>query len=207
MKLLLIAVLTCLPLMGCKSSISGDLRVKEPLVLNTKDGDRVTLRAGQYNAKLKSQDRDELRFKVDIQDGDDQTVVLKTEDFQIPQNGIVTLTSEQSGQPWNVVAVVDTDMTVSPTYRTYESCGSNQAYWRCSMSADYRYCNYWYDDYYYDGFGPYYASREVVYHEEDTTRKVDLSFKDSTDNRVLATFNGERTHSTDIIYDYIGTCY
>jgi hypothetical protein len=202
MKKFVLTIIGIAALVGCRHSVTGTLEVKDQLTLNKKGNQTVVLDEGSYKATVHSYDKkDKVVFDIKgLSKKQNVKAEFKIdENMVIPQNGHVSVSSETSGQPWNLEGDIETEMTRGPQVKTYESCRYGSAFWYCYGSGAGRMCGWWYDTY-------YFGTREVEYHKEVTTRSVDVDFIDPSSQDKVATFDGDKTVNTEIVYDHIGPC-
>lgn len=200
MKRLLYAVLATLVATGCSRSLTGTLNVREPMAINKKDGSAVSLDQGSYRATLQDKEK-KVVLHVEGAGRQLKADIRTPQGLVFPDTGSFSVTSEQSGQPWNLVGQIQTDYKEGPRYRRTERCSYGRNYWYCHWRpGPHRHCGWWYDEF-------YFGVRQVEYHMETVSRKASVEFRDPRSRQTLAVFNAAQVDESVLVYDYIGSCH
>ncbi len=216
LSFLAIAVMTA----SCVN-LNGTLEVSETLKAKKKGGflnlqlKDVTIQPGSYVSELKVNSKSSftLKLKSSKEDEADISLPIKSleENFDIPQNGPISIKGEKVSQPFDLAGTITTSYSDSSTYRDVESCSVTVRENVCEkvcIEKDAKdpnkcvkgevVCSM--QDVYYNGH------QNVEYHFLYTTRNLKADILAEKSDKVLATFNGSGTES-DRIYDYKGPCY
>jgi hypothetical protein len=148
------------------------------------------LGASTFRIYLKT-DRKQLNIELDIPSGK-----------SIPSNGTFSLSSAESGQPFDLLGQVQTDVSQTQETRTQESCQITHTEQVCGLKPGQ------------SGQGPVYACwtetftregiEDVQYYYRTTTENLQAQLVQS--GAQAAHYAGSKT-STDKIYTYKGGCH
>lgn len=207
-----VAALGLMMMVGCKP-INGTLTLSEGLTISN-EADRATctpedmrpscigpiedgLSAGQYSASVDFVSKSQVAIKVQTTRFTSKNVTLTIPAGKnIPNyTGPISLSSRESGQPFNIGGRIETHESDSPTTREMESC----SYTRTERVCDRRgRCE--------TRTVTYTGRQEVEYHFHYTNTLLNLNIIKLTDNSVIGKFDGRRDE-TDKVYTYQGPCY
>ncbi len=112
----------------------------------------------------------------------------------LPENGPFHLTSQESGQPFDLQAVMTTNRTDSAPQRMFEACQVEENETVCSPQG----C--WVQHRIRQG------ARDIRYFDRTTVQKLEGSFMDASSKEQLATLDGDR-RSVDRIIQSTGPCF
>lgn len=207
-----LAALGFLMMVGCKP-ISGTLSLSEEITISN-ESDRATctpednrpscigpiedsLRAGEYSASVDFVSKTQVQIKVQTTRFTSKNVTLNIPAGKnIPNyTGPISLSSRESGQPFNIGGRIETHESDSQTYRESESCTYTRSERVCDRRGrcDYRTVTYT-------------GRQQVEYHFHYTNVLLNLNIVKLTDNSVIGKFDGRRDE-TDKVYTYQGPCY
>lgn len=204
MKKVLVLAASALLAVAC-NPIHGQLKVSKSFNAVQKgffSNKAVKIAAGTYAAKVDFLSASKIAIKLDVGQLASQSLELN-----IPQgkyvatySGPISLSSKESGQPFDVKGTIHTEESRTGSTRAVESCSRTESRTICSD-------------------GPVARERrsecrtetitisgqqEVEYHYHDT--QTDLSLKIISGGQQVGSFVGQR-NSSDKVYDYQGACY
>lgn len=200
-----------LGLVGCRNSIEGTLSVQETFIgkafqklpCNGESGDPcytekdVQIPRGSYRAQINFNNRTE--FEVQIKTKNTNTLKFRLpSDLNIPENGTFTLSSGQSGQPFDLVGIVETESRRSQVFRERETCTVERWEQECYITPQGRVCH--------NVLRTYPGFRDVEFYYIDTDQRIAVHLASSKEKSVFAVFNGEQT-TRDRRYTYQGPCW
>lgn len=122
-SLKLFAICGLLILTGCRElSFKGSLQVEQTLTVKNSNNKLISINPGSYsiNSKVTSK-KVEITIPTAQNQKQNLTLIIP-KGFKIPQNGPFELTSVQSGQPFDLKAIIETKITESAPKRDFESC-------------------------------------------------------------------------------------
>ncbi len=119
MKKLAIAFTALLLVSGCED-MSGILSVSEKFSVLVK-GKSKEIPMGGHNTKLDFE-REKITATIDVNGKDIKVVILLPDNVSLPENGPFVISSEQSGQPFDVEGTVQTEITRSDLKNGRETC-------------------------------------------------------------------------------------
>jgi len=207
----LILGLTVLAMAGCRNTIEGTLRVEkafsakstQKLPCNPEAGDpcyaekNIQVAPGQYTAKVSVNSGSQI--EVQIKDTKTQTLMLQVpNNMTIPENGSFSVTSQQSGQPFDLNGVVTTTHQNSEVYRQRESCVVERWERECFETPHGRQCS--------TVLRTYPGFREVEFYYIDSLQVLDIVLTSAATRSPLAHFKGDKQISQKR-YAYQGQCW
>lgn len=159
----------------------------------------VYIPAGSYPAELEFKKKDRVELDVQLEGAEDDIRLHIPEDVHFPEyNGDIFLSSEDSGQPWDVEGEVETNTTRSDAYSARENCSYRARERICERRDGRRHC--WYE------YVTRYGYKEVEYYNKYTRSNIGLDLIDPASQRLLANFKGYRSDS-EKVYTFQGNCY
>jgi hypothetical protein len=176
-------------LTGCHYPVHGTLEVISPLTLKVHGHHTFEVAPGMHSMAMTRDahhDKVELKMKVLDRAGRERKVKIHVPDsVTLPDySGSFTLTSEQTGQPFDLTGNLDTVETDSDSHVNREYCGYGYGY---------------YYGYYNQGI------RLVTTHLHHRTANVTADFKATDRDETLANYKGSYTRTHEVI-DAIGPC-
>jgi hypothetical protein len=203
-------LMTILCLVGC-NELKGSLQVTQQMTLKDKKGKEIILQPSVIEAKLEFEDKDEKGKEIDLEFKDINGKKKEVE-FVVPpgiyipdREGSFELKSSQSGQAYDLLGEVHTDVDVAGPYNTTEYCTVSVREWVCrnvhftdreGKRRHRRQCGY------------EYVSRsgrqDVTYRVTTTTVNGKADIVDGA-RGTIATFTGSASQSVRT-NDYVGTC-
>jgi hypothetical protein len=183
-------------MMGCKNEpyiVKSTLKVNQTLNIKamTKPTS-VNLNAGEYPTSL---DINNARIKATVSSANSKAVtfqLLLPKKTVIPTNGTLSLTSKQSGQPFDTTIVVQTAIQNGADTRQIESCTVDYTDYECGVG----------------GYPPHticqpvmrtrWGSHLVEYHTRTYNRQVHASLLVAGANEPAATIEGARVDSEKV---------
>jgi hypothetical protein len=182
------------------TGFEGKIEVNEPLKFDTKKGLKE-LPEGEYGVTLKRVNSRKLQLEVHVEGRDNNPVA----DFKFPRGksvpvnrGEFSLTSEESGQPYDIEGRIESEIEQTPERWTTEPCEHRVVE---------RYC-------YYDRYGrPYceyreryvWGSRDVRYYDLITYRQLEADlFNPDQGTRAASLLTNEETSQRQ--YTQVGYC-
>lgn len=194
MKKLLPFCIVLVGLVSCKNG-SGHLNVDESLVLKGKKGKEVKFEPGVYGVELNFKKKLFSSKKTIVMEarGKDKVIVKIPKKVKVPSNfGTLSLKSHETGQPVDILATIDTHYDSSAPQRGFESCTERREYRECFITEA--------------GERAYRVEsmtlsgdREIVFHYESESKKIDFELTSPETGDVLATFEGSDDSSRRIV--------
>jgi len=160
----------------------------------------ITVQPGSYSMKVEQFGRNQVNIYLKAKH--ELTLPLSLPSHkEIPDTGSITLSSQESGQPFDLVAQTQTDVSETEPTRDVESCEIRRVERVCGIKpggVDGK-PNYqcWDQTYVTPG------SKDVEYFYRTTTQNMQAQIVDRGSQ--IASFSGSRT-DTDKIYLYEGPC-
>lgn len=200
-----------LGLVGCRNTIEGNLTVDKAFIgkafqnlpcsgeggepcYTEKD---VQINPGSYKTQINFNNRTE--FEVQIKAKNTTTLKFRLpSDLNIPENGTFTLSPRQSGQPFNLVGIVETESRRSQVFRERESCTVERWEQECYITPQGRVCH--------NVLRTYPGFRDAEFYFIDTDQRLAVHLAAPQDASVFAVFNGEKS-TRDRRYTYQGPCW
>lgn len=199
-KLITISIIF-LSVTACKVTINGAIEVQEALSFNQKKSSKpqIEVTPGKYAAVLTFKSKKKMYLTIK---NNNETPVL----FKIPKgktipetSGYFTLTQEESKQPYELEANIETIKTNSEVVRRSESCSETSYHNVCSYDHDgHRVC-------YMDSYEQY-GVRVVEGYTKYTTKLVTADLLEPTTKNILARFEGKDVKAR-FVRSYYGPCY
>jgi hypothetical protein len=205
-SLLLVGLL----LMGC-DDLSGTLQVSQTLTLKDKKGKAVQIEPGVIQAKLDYDEDDgkkEIELKWEDARGKNQKVkFLVPSSMNIPKNeGHFELPAAQSGQAYDLVGDITTDVRESGPIQGSESCTYTDIQRVCRIIREQDRRGRWHEyERCHDEYVTRYGRREITYHTTTTKISGKADLVDGA-RGAIATFDGANTQTVPYT-DYTGPCY
>ena len=175
-----------LTLISCnKLTLKGTLLANNDLVLKDENGDDVSIPSGTYRATVKAKKKQEIELSLEQGDWEGEF------DFDLPEtqlspNGDFFISSQDSGQPYDIAGTYKTSTKIIDT------------------TLELRSCIYYYYHYPY-GWRRYWGRRAVEYDVHKTTTKSHIDMMATATEDVHAAFSGRRTKVRHI-ERYRGPC-
>ena len=201
-------------------NLDGLLNVEQSMVVKKKDGflnlktEKITLAPGSYRADLKINSQKSFTLKLRLDKKNDKEILIpikSDDDLNVPENGNVKISGNEISQPFDLAGTIKTEYSNSDTTRDYESCtytvrNSTRCERVCTTSrSEGRRPETRCDNICRDVVITVNGSRMVEYHTRYTSRKLNVSFKDTTSKAKLASFTANGTESQRV-NDYTGEC-
>lgn len=196
MNKLLMLVASLLLTTSCVK-LTGNLEVHDQLTLKSKRGNHE-IAPGNYEAKLSWKSK--KKFKLTLTEGKNKKFTFNVpEGMKLPQNrGEVTLLSNQTGQPVDIKAQINTKRRRSATRSERDTCSVTRTITRCYTDGDgQRVCR--------DETVTYNGYRYVRYHYLYTYTGMVMELSEPNSAEIKATFDGRNTSSQRIV-EYEGPC-
>lgn len=194
MKILSTIILTLLLTVSCKS-ITGDVEVLETISL-VKKGKWTDIEPGIYNAKMRIKSKRKLKIKID-----GKTYTFRTpKGITLPrENGELTLTSDQSGQPYDLDMKVNTVRENADVQESNEFCTYAIPYTVCQTTGPYggTVCS--------TRFRNYPGTRYSKWFMQSVEQNLSLALLSEDSDAKLATFKAYDKY-TKKIYEHQGLC-
>jgi hypothetical protein len=185
---------------GCKE-FEGRIEVSETLTPIVKKGNK-TIAPGSYDVKVTFPDKKKARIEVKIEGKNNNPQI----DLKLPSgksfpeyDGPITLSSQESGQPYDVNGNLRSDIQRTQTVRDEETCTYYVRERECNTDKNgNRVCK--------DRDVAHTGDRPVEYYYEELTQYLDLSLERPNSNVEVAHLGGTY-FNRDKIYTYQGPCY
>lgn len=209
-----VLALSFLTLVSCNEKIKGNLALKSQLSVNVtqksnwcNDGSNCeevvakTLPAGDYSAQLQfigkrdvemqvNVNRDQWRINIHVPKGSDMPT----------ENGSISLTSQQTGQPFDLSGDVKTQKENGQTVREHEQCSYTDYRHECYVTGnppttvcrDVPYTRWGY--------------RDVEYYNVKAHREVEMNVLAAQSSEVVGKFTAVNDW-TERVYTYQGRCW
>lgn len=191
-------------LMGC-DPISGSINVREEFKAVATDPNcipgrdqcsvekSVKIPTGVLNANVLFRSKREAVLNIKVKNTTQQLVFKIPKDKPIPEtNGEFTLTSKESGQPFDLTAGLKTTVENSSQYSGYESCTVTIREQVCYVNPLPNGSTCQFVDHVYQG------RQYVEYYYKTTTTVMNAALVKSTSASTLADFNGSKSNSDKI---------
>lgn len=122
-SLQLFALMSLLLLSGCRElSFKGSLQVSEVLTIKNSNNKLIPINPGSYSIDLKVGSK-KVEITIPTSQNQKQNLSLSLpKGLEVPVNGSFKLTSAQSGQPFDLNASIETQISESAPKRELESC-------------------------------------------------------------------------------------
>lgn len=179
-------------------TLDGKLETYQTVTLESTKG-KVTIDAGHHDAKLKWKSKEKIRLT--LTEGKNKKIDFSVpKDVRIPQRrGQMTLTAQQSGQPYDLFANLDTHTRRSPTRYDRESCTQTRRITRCTTNPQgERKC--------WEETVTYHGHREIRYHYVYTLKGLIVELKAPSSEEILAKFDGT-DESSHKVTEYESPCH
>ena len=200
-------ILGCNPIEGeinvitAFKAISIDNRCDSNLPPNCHHDQTIQIPAGKFPVKFEIKSKQEAQLTIDT-GHQNQSISLRIPSGKsFPENGTLTLSAGESGQPFNLVANVKTTVVNSENRSGVENCQIQWQETECSVYGNppQQYCRT--VTRYRQG------RRNVQYYVQTTDKLVATQFSSTKDpNQIFAQFNGEQKGS-ERIYTYDSGCW
>lgn len=187
--------------------LEGQLDVRQPMAAKKKSGflnlkkKEIKIEPDIYRAELKVNGSDSFTLKLE---GREKILVpIKSEkDLRIPDNGIVRISAQDIGQPFDLRGNIATEVEHSPSTEAIEECSFTVTENRCQKICEkVDACKIECKDVQITLQGQHL----VRYHFRTIHRDLSVDFLKTDKPEVLATFNGTDTQ-VDRIIDFSGQC-
>ncbi|MBT4761107.1 MAG: hypothetical protein HOO06_05355 [Bdellovibrionaceae bacterium] len=196
MKSLIIVILGLL-IVGCKG-VEGKLKVAQPFQVVNKRGKIESINVGNYKVHVKTKKR---YLKMTIVDSYDRSDVVKfklVDSNKIPRrNGEFILSSEETGQPVDLLGAINTTEQWSREKSKMESCEYMEREHQCYGGRYGPRCT-WVDV-------RKRGWQSVTYRVKSSERRIILDITEPNDSEVKANFYAEN-HWQEKIYSYKAIC-
>ena len=159
-----------------------------------------TLSPGEYRTNFSFQSKREVLLSIRTSKYDVEEISITIpEGKNIPQYaGEFELSSNESGQPWNLRGLLDTEEEDSQLTYTTESCTYTKRVWECHWNGNSQVCGW--------KLRTFFGHREVEYYFHYTTTNLSISYFDPSNRDLIAQFKGDRK-TREKIYTYQGRCF
>ena len=184
----------CNPIGGAGTDICDEDEEPETIIK------AKTLSPGEYRTDFSFRSKREVLLSIRTSKYNVEEVTVKIPEGKvIPQYaGEFQLSSSESGQPWNLRGIVDTEEEDSSLTYTTESCTYTRRVWECHWNGSNQVCNWVYRT--------YFGYREVEFYFHETTTNLSLNYYNSSNRALIAKFKGDRK-TREKIYTYEGRCF
>jgi hypothetical protein len=199
----IVAVLVglCFSTLGCKKepiAIESHMAVSKAFKVEMDGSGPRLLEAGEYPATLNVNAN---RVKITLKDDQQHQVSFRLKlpkGLQIPTNGEIMLSPEQSGQPFETRVGITTNLTKSETRREYESCTIQETEFYCSVVGNppQNVCQ--------PVYRTRWGSKPVEYYMETTDRKIETTLHQNGEE--VAQMEGSR-RDREAVYTFQGLCF
>jgi hypothetical protein len=193
---------SCLKLEG-NLKVSESISVKEKYGLFNSKTRTITVAPGKYEAALKIKDEDSFVLKLE-KGGKTIDVPIKLDkEIDLPRNGKFSVAHGKTSVGLNLNGTVETEVESSGITDTTESCTIESRHRICERvcSRETRRC----DNICRDIVTISEGHRDVAYHYDTTTTRLELELSKANSTAVAAEFNGKDV-STQRINDHYGSC-
>lgn len=192
--------------------LNGTLHVRESFNVKKKSGflnlktKLVELKPAVYKAELDVKSDKNYTLKLEGGDIGEIKVPIKADkDLNVPWDGKFAISHEQIDQPFDVVGVINTDVSYSEIRTTVENCSWTTTERRCEKictgERETRKCDVVCRDITITHNG----RKEVDYHYRWTRRDISLEFMRENSTALVATMSATDTQ-TDRIVDHESLC-
>ena len=171
-------------------NLKGQLETFQEMTLKGKKGE-TTISVGEHKAKLRL--RSKKKMTLTLTDGDNKKFDFKIpEGTKLPQDsGTITLSAGQTGQPYDLEGIVETQTSVGPTRNESEHCTITRRVRRCRTNRDgQRVCR--------EEVITLNGRRMIQYHIETQNKGLVLHFY-KQDQSTMGRFDGTEKTSRKII--------
>lgn len=186
---------------GCKKEpyvFQSSLKVEKAFIIKTDTPEKITLNQGDYPATLNI---NSTRAKITVQTASGKNTSFRLrlpEKIKLPSNGRLTLSAEQTGQPFETVVDIKTDVSQSGTKREFENCTVQETDSVCGVVGNppQTICQ--------PITRTRWGQRQVEYFEKSYHRQIIATL--SAEGQNSAQLTGSRV-DREIIYLYQGMCF
>ena len=120
MKCMISVLLLASLLVSCEK-IEGQLNVTKDIKLQAANSGKHLIRIGTYTADIKANTSKKVTLRLN-NDNNEKFNFTLPDHAKIPDNGTISFTSKQIGQPADLKVAMKTDVTNGPTQEAYLSC-------------------------------------------------------------------------------------
>jgi hypothetical protein len=193
---------SCLKLEG-NLKVSESISVKEKYGLFNSKTRTITVAPGKYEAALKIKDEDSFVLKLEKGGKTIDVPIKLAKKIDLPRNGKFSVAHTKTSVGLNLNGTVNTEVESSSITDTIESCTIEAKHRVCERvcNKETRRCEHVCREIITTSEG----HRDVSYHYDTTTTRLELELSKANSTAVAAEFNGKDV-STQRINDYYGSC-